>query len=260
MRPKIIAMVLATVFLLLVVTDVAARRSLRIAFFAWSEGLSLGTTSCPGTLAAAQGFAAEIELLGMVFSGSQSNIFLVDAYCQDAFAYVDGANDDEYLNAALFESEEPGLANKIGANEDNAVTARRYTFLDCDRFECFDTNGREPRGFQWAFYFFPGNITLVTLYGGGELSLGPDYFVYDTSEDIEWWNGDRDGYSDQYFCFNGNNYIGQWNGNTVSGGPAAGCVLPPPPPKPESISCTGFEDFNPPPEDPGYCGGQFYSD
>jgi len=244
----------------------AARRSLRIAFFAWSEGFSIPGDNCPG----AAGTTGQVNLLGSQFSGDQGTNFLVDAYCQDAFPHFDGANDDEYLNAGIFESDEAGLAAKIGANTNNAITARRYTFLDCDRFECFDTQGRDPLGFQWAFYFFPAsagakgtgsptgihpNITIVALYGleGVALSSQHHFISALSGSGEDHWNGERDGYDGEYFCFRGNEFIGFWDGSIVAGGPAAGCVIPVIP-KTEIISCSGFEDFNPPPDDPAYCG------
>lgn len=225
--------IIAAVFLLAISTDVLARRSLRIAFEAWSDALSLGTSDCPG----ASGNVGQVNLLTNQFSGDQGTTFLVDAYCQASLPFDQDTGTFEYLNSEIFPADEAGLANKIGANTNNAITGIRYTFLDCNRFAC----ETEPRGFQWAFYYFPGNITIVALYGlvGIPVNTG-EHFIFQPSLGVDHWNGQRDGFDDQYFCFDGNTFIGTWDGFPVSGGPAAGCAIA----RPELISCSGFEEIS----------------
>jgi hypothetical protein len=251
MQKPTIKLLLLTALLIAIASDaLAARRPIRIEFFAWSDGFALGSSECPETT----GNIGSVTYRGFEFSGDQGQTYLVDAYCQTPFPYVDGAGTDEYLNEQLLLDEgEPGLAAKVGVNEDNAVTARRYTFLDQPRFT---EEPPFPTGFQWAFYFFPGDFTIVALYGLEGVTLNSeDHFIYDFSEDSLPWDGERDGFDGEYFCFQGNEFKGIWNGSNAGSSPLAGCTLPP---KPEFIMQDGFEFCDgsefppgcpPPPED-----------
>jgi len=252
MRARFVTAIIAIVMLVAALDAHAARRSLRVAFGEdWGDALPLGPPDCPG----AAGIVADVLRLGMQFSGDQGSTFVVDTYCQVAAPFVEGETGEfSYLNEVVIPPDEAGLAAKIGSNTNNAVTAIRYTFLDCDRFNCIDIEGREPDGFQWAFYFFPGNITIVALYGLQGVPLSTNHhFIYDFSLGVDHWNGERDGFDGEYFCFDSNEFIGVWDGNPVSGGPAAGCVIPEPP-KREIINCGGFEDIYIPPGELGFCG------
>ncbi|MDZ4728880.1 MAG: hypothetical protein SH820_02945 [Xanthomonadales bacterium] len=134
-------------------------------------------------------------------------------------------NPSEYLNSSTFPAEERDLAYWIGANTDNAVSAIRYSFLGQENNQLI--------GRQWAFYFFPNDLTVVALYGvpdDGATYLYEsisDFSLGSTEQDYLLWESVRDGFDGQYFCFQGKEFIGD-------------CV-PPAPPPPDEIFVDGFE-------------------
>lgn len=207
----------------------AGRRSLRIEFQAWSEGFALGSAECPGSSIVSD----NVSWNGFNFIGSSYLIWTVDTYCQTAATYQESLGTDEYLNSAIFGPDEAGLAGKIGANQTEPfITARRYTFLDGPRFD------EGTQGFQWAFYFFPNGITLVTIYGEVPIDYAKfDPYITDGVDFI--WDSLESGYNGEYFCFDGTTFIGFWDGAVTNGSPQAGCALPPPP---EEVFNSGFEE------------------
>lgn len=206
----------------------AGRRSIRIDFDAWSDEFAIGSGDCPGSSAASD----TIVWNGISFIGSSFSLYNVYEYCQTIATYEEFLGADEYLNEDIFFDDETGLAAKIGANQDEPfITAIRYTFLNGGPFE------EDTEGFQWAFYFFPNGVTLVTIYG--EIPIDPDKFdPWITDGDKIFWDALESGYDGEYFCFDNGEYAGLWDGSNVGTDPIAGCV---PPPKPENIFTDGFE-------------------
>lgn len=208
----------------------AGRRGLRVDLGAWNEAheivLGAGNGACPEA-----GWDAEVPvfepaptiLWGWVTWNDlefRTSAFegLNSFYCQTSRAYQPGALPEEYLNQAIFPADEADLGALIGDNEDNAVSALRYSFLG-------DHSGFPLYGRQWAFYFFPNQLTVVALHGVEDNQ--PTYewiwdkldLVYVFNAQINYWDG-------EYFCFDGRSYIGD-------------CVTPPPPP--EQMFLNGFE-------------------
>jgi len=150
-------------------------------------------------------------------------LVLSQFFCQFSRPYQLFADPAEYLNDTVFPTDEQGLAGMVGDNTDKAVSAIRYSYLQSD------PNGEFGR--QWAFYFFPDDLTVVALYGVPE---GGAVFPYEMIFDLfeppypTLWSSTVDGFTGQYFCFQGREYIGD-------------CV-PPEPPPPEEIFISGFEE------------------
>lgn len=212
----------------------AGRRSLRVDVGAWYPSVpvipyqGIATEACPG--AGVNGSLVNEPLYQQGFVGWNSiwfqaaatdGLVLSEFYCQHSRPYQALADPSEYLNATVFPADEQGLAGMVGGNTDGAVSAIRYSFLQAD------PNGEFNR--QWAFYFFPDGLTVVALYGvpTGD-SVYPSEMIFDNQSPYEtFWSSTRDGFTGQYFCFQGRSYIGD-------------CV-PPEPPPPEQILVDGFE-------------------
>ena len=157
---------------------------------------------------------------GLVFSGRDDPSHLTDTYCQTP---VPGT----LTEASFFYPDETALAAMIGTNPGSRVTARRYSMLDRPRFD-FEN---PATGFQWTYYYFcpvraqagvcpqPGP-TIVGLYGLEDTAL--DNRSYITQSGVRIWDAARDGFTGQYFCFEGARYAGSWDGNLPSNSP---CVL-----------------------------------
>lgn len=228
-----------SIFLLLTAASdaMAGRRGLRIDLGSWSEEFPINEVpdECPGAV-------AWTSLENPVYWGEVQwnfNQFVTSAfaqlntfYCQYSKPYQPGLDTFEYLNSAIFQEEEPGLAQKIGSNTDNAITAVRYSFL-----------GNYPEipvyGRQWAFYFFPGDFTIVALYGVTQL---PTYEWIWEFYDGNWvLRAQYEGFEGEYFCFDGHQFAGRWDGEPVDEpgpvSPERGCVLPP-----ELMFHNGFEE------------------
>jgi len=193
-----IFLVISALLLAIASDELSARRSLRIAFDAWSEAFPLGSPLCPGTTLPKGSVLVDGPPFNTLFefSGDQGTTYLADAFCQVSIPYSEGLGTDEYLNEESFPPDEAGLSGHIGPNTDNAVTAIRYTFLDRNRF----SENPPPTGFQWAFYFFPDDVVVVALYGLQDVTLSGDHHF------IRWgnfdaWNGERDGFNGDHFCF-----------------------------------------------------------
>lgn len=200
----------------------AGRRSLRIDFGDWTQSFELGTANCPGS---APG-SPSVFWSGIQFSGGSSGTYSVDEYCQQALEFDPKNPGDPFFNEnSLFSPGDEGLADKVGPNNSstpsNNVTANRFTFLDRGRFE----TDPPPTGYQWEFYFFPGNITLVRL--NGEIPVpGPDFspFIDDDGELI--FDGELSGYDGDYWCFSNGVFAGTWDGEPAGSAPLAGCGFP----------------------------------
>ncbi len=190
----------------------AAQRSIRIDFVGdWGNALSLD--ACPGSTTANTLVTWGGDFDTYTFSGQSDPAFNfnTDTYCQITVAYDPLQPGDAYFSSAsFFTGDEPGLAAMVGANLDNHATAVRYAYLAGNRFD-------NPNGFQWAFYEFRNEITVVGLYGLTGIPL-TDQHAY-ISPGI--WQGGTDGYDGEYFCFRSYfgvfgaqfvDYLGTWNG------------------------------------------------
>lgn len=230
-------MTLSLILILVSLDANAGRRSLRIDFANWLDAEPLGSAACPGS----NPHSESVSWRGFLFSGGFAGNFLVDTYCQAANDYdpISDPDPSEYLSADSIPGDEAGLAEKVGNNNDpdplQRVTALRYTFLDADRFP--DLPGDpEPRGFQWAFYFFPGDVTLVALYGDLEPgTLGFEPLIEAGTTTL--WDGIAFGSDGEYFCFEGTRFRGIWDGEPAGTAPLDGCILD----LPEEIFIDGFE-------------------
>lgn len=208
-------------FLLGTITDAeAARRSLRIEFedFGWSPILALGSVDCPGSTPGSPSvFWQAIEFSG----GGELGSYNDSEYCQTSIPYDPGDPDNPYLNETqFFDSNDDGIAEKIGSNDDPEpsanVTARVYSFLDRDPFD------EGVQGFQWAFFFFPGDQTLVRL--NGTLPIpSSDFYPYIDDDGAIIWNGKINGYDGEFWCFDGTDFAGTWDGEPAGTAPLAGC-------------------------------------
>lgn len=209
-RPKFV-LVIALALSLFTLDAHAGRRSLRVEFQAWEEGQTIPGAECPGTVA----LSVIVDWNGFTFAGVDDAVYLADTYCQEAFPYDEFAFEDEYLNSLIFPEDEAALASLIGENTDNSVTAIRYSFLDGDRFG-------EPGGFQWVFYHFPNDTTIVGLYGLVDAVLGSNSYIRQGNTVL--WQGDVDGFNGEYFCFRGQEYLGRWPGEQAAGTVLATCA------------------------------------
>jgi hypothetical protein len=212
----------ALLFFMMSVTDaMAARRSLRIDFDAWSSAYDITDPDfCP------RYFAGSALIRGtLVFQNNQfPDPFLTNAYCQDIpnWNAIEQPSIYDYLNSEVISPDEPGLAAKIGENRDpDPITAERYTFLDGAEFD------ENTSGYQWAFYSFPNGVVLVALYGEAPIQAeGYSPFIYRSPDsDNVIWEANTNGFDGQYFCFEFGEFIGFWDGELAGTEPAGGCTM-----------------------------------
>ena len=121
--------------------------------------------------------------------------------CQRGKPYQAGLGPGDYFNQVSLVPDERGLASMVGPNTNNAVTAIRYSFVDSFPDVSF--------GRQWTFYFFPGGLVVVGLYGvPDDFSYSPYESILDLQSFYSVFNAERDYFYGQYFCFQGGSYIG----------------------------------------------------
>jgi hypothetical protein len=199
------AILVSALVLLLVAPASANRRAVRVDTGAlWSEQ-AIGSAGCPGSATN----HTRIMRNGYVFSGRDDPALTVDAFCQVAVA---GEFDE---NSFVF-GDEQGLATLVGPNDDNAITAIRYTYLDRPR------NQAGAFGFQWAFYYFPhNNVTIAALYGLVDTPLTATSYIQQGS--AFHWRGNVQGFDGEYFCYRGLTFLGAWNGDVTS--PGSECLI-----------------------------------
>lgn len=213
-------LVLLLVLVVLASDALAGRRILRIDFGDWSD------PPCQQSGIVRDGLL--VKWMGFVFSGLDDPAFLTDTYCQNT---IPGS----FTQASFFD--EPGMAQLVGDNSDDAITGVRYSLLDRDRFVA---QNDEQGGFQWAFYFFPDGTTIVALYGLVEFGAltagsyisepanacadGACVYRHGFEDSANVWQGDLDGFDGEYFCFAGNVYLGTWDGEASGTDPAAACA------------------------------------
>lgn|GEM_PF-2115415 len=234
-----VRLLLCFLFLFLTIQPAeAGRRSIRIDFGAWGTQFPIypfepqQNPECAGAYVSGSPYYPPFYILpsvswnGLYFqTATFPGLNLNNYYCQHSQPYQDFVNPSEYLNSSTFPAEERDLAYWIGANTDNAVSAIRYSFLGQENNQLI--------GRQWAFYFFPNDLTVVALYGvpdDGATYLYEsisDFSLGSTEQDYLLWESVRDGFDGQYFCFQGKEFIGD-------------CV-PPAPPPPDEIFVDGFE-------------------
>jgi hypothetical protein len=203
---------LALLALALAAPAAAERRGVRVdGFGTWEigepppvttpEAFTLPSPLCPGW----QAGSTLVQWNGYVFSGRQIAAHLTDTYCQ---LPVPGS----LTEASFFYPDETGLASLIGTNPGDIVTAIRYSYLDAPRFD-FEN---PPSGFQWTFYRFAAGdavTTIVGLYGLEDVVLGHSSYVSFAS--VLLWDAAVDGFDGAYFCFDGNRYLGRWDGSVA---------------------------------------------
>jgi hypothetical protein len=180
----------------------AARRSIRVDTGSQWDNRVIGTPDCPGSTLG----STLLNRLGHTFSGRDQPIHLFNDYCQ---ASVPGQWDE---NSFVFGGED-GLTTLVGPNDDDAVSALRYSYLDDDNLNAI--------GFQWVFYSFPRGLTIVGLYGFEFFDLDASTYIRQGSSVV--WSADVDGFDGEYFCFIGSEYRGTWNGELTDSGSA--CLL-----------------------------------
>lgn len=196
--------------MLVVATDVhAQRRGVRVdTGAAWSSQISLPSVDCPE----AQVGSTLVTRIGHVFSGREDNAHLVSTYCQITLT-GDFTGDD------LFFNDEVVLGQMVGDNAGDRVSGVRYSFLDAAL--PFDATG-----FQWAFFDFPGG-SIVAFNGffdaGTQQNLPIDGRSYIRKGNVRHWDGARDGYDGEYFCFDGTTFVGTWDGTESDS--ASPCLL-----------------------------------
>jgi len=196
---------LAVAGLGLVVADAdAGRRAVRVDSGGWTQH-ALGAEACPGSIHT----STLVQYAGLTFSGRNHPAFLAETYCQTS-------NPGEFDQFTFFQGDEPVLAAFVGDNDGDEVTAIRYVYLDGPPFE-------DPDGFQWAFYFFPDELTVVGLYG--LVTHVFDDTSYITDGWVDYWNGATDGYDGEYFCVHHGIWIGSWDGTLEDTGSACLAAL-----------------------------------
>lgn len=204
-------------FLLVAVAALAATRSIRVDDGGgWTAG-SLGTAACPGT--SSQGRL--VLSMGWTFSGQSDPqyLFNTNAYCQRSVPFNPQSPGAPYFSENSFFGDELALASFVGLNQDNAVSAIRYSYLDDDLFN-------NPDGFQWAFFSFPHDVTFVELYGldGTPMTDAHSYII---GPGTIVWRGGTNGYDGEYFCFRRSapaqtlhQFVGTWDGVLPNNGNA----------------------------------------
>lgn len=176
----------------------ASRRGVRV------DGFGGDWTLYDTPNAACSGWSAGSTLLfgpGYVFSGRNDPVHLTDNYCQVAEPAA-------LTQANFFYADEAALAAMFGTNPGGRVTAVRYAKLDATRFS------GDATGFQWTFYYFPQGGTIVGLYGLQDTVLDDRTFI--SFNGTRLFDAARDGFTGQYFCFEGLVYVGTWDGQAGS--------------------------------------------
>jgi hypothetical protein len=184
----------------------AARRGIRVDGFgdSWTLAEEFGTANCPG----ASGASLTMTRIGITFIGHHNTLYLTDTYCQNT-------RPGSFSGDAM-PLDEAGLAALIGDNDDDNVTAARYTYIDRALF-----SGDEV-GFQWGFYHFAHNgVTIATLYGLDGITLTNTTSIRKGGTIL--WQAGSDGYDGEYFCFLNGNYLGEWSGVLGDG---SACLVP----------------------------------
>lgn len=218
MKTTLIHAIAALVLIAAVADAHAVRRTLRIDFGDWGDA----GVDCPGTGIVRNGVL--VEWASFVFTAVDDPLYQTDTYCQVT-------DPDFFSEASFFYGDEQGMAQLVGPNLDGAVTGVRHSLLRTDRFA-------DPAvGFQWAFYFFPGDIVIVALYGLIDENGDPIPPTGDmiTEGSLVYWNADEEGFDGEYFCFREGFYTGFWDGEPVGSDPNDAC------PDPDVIFRNGFE-------------------
>ena len=236
-RPFLLLLFLLTASTFLSSQAHAGRRSLRVDVGAWNapQAISLGggLGACPE--AGWDGHVPIFQPAPTIYWGwviwmdlefRTSGFEGLDTFtCQTSKPYSFGADPLEYLNEAIFPPDEADLGAYIGDNTDNAVHAVRYSFTG-------EANGT-PYGRQWTFYFFSSGETVVSLHGV-QPSQATYERIYDLSNSQYIWRAEDDPFWDgAYFCFYSSGGYPYYGGNCE----------PAPPPLPDGIFLSGFEEW-----------------
>ena len=192
--------------LLAMAGDTEARRAIRVDGTAWGSNTNLGSPDCVG----ASNLNTLVSFAGHVFAGREHPAHMQTTYCQLTVpgSYTGDANN-------LFQdASELVLADMVDDNAGNRASAIRYSFLD-------GTNVFDASGFQWVFYLFPSGGTIAGLYGL-ELPYAFDHNSYIRQGDARIWDGGRDDYAGEFFCFEDEQFLGTWDGTLDDPSP---CLL-----------------------------------
>ena len=258
-RIQVGVLVVLLLALLMMPHSAEARRALRIEFAGdWSEdqsdspgadcpGVSNQNVSVVGPVRPTMGLdlnTVSFEVSGAytTSSGATARIeqdYLLNAYCQDG---------PQLSNLSFADDEDPAMQEIVGENANRDVKGLRYTFTPSDSI--FDEGAL---GFQWVFYTFPNNITLVRfrgLTGEGEnisqttiqVKQGGSVLFEDFSL-LTTYNG-------EFLCFQNQTYLGVWDEQTFEfQNPLLGCQIPQED-EPETQQPTATPVASPPPIDP----------
>jgi hypothetical protein len=182
----------------------AQRRGVRVDTGAWFAPIDIPSASCPLATAG----STLVTWRGHVFSGRDVPAHLFDPYCQ----YTEPTQFSGF--GVFFDDSEDVLAQMVGSNFDDRVSAIRYAMLDGVPFN-------NATGFQWVFVLFPFDGAIVGLYGFDDPPIALDTRSYISRGGTKLWDGGRDGYEGEFFCFEGGTYRGRWNG---ANSPASPCL------------------------------------
>jgi hypothetical protein len=179
-------------FLLLGAADVQAqRRAIRVDLGEQWRDAPFASKTCAGA-----DLDRTVVMWGEhVFVGLDDPSLLEGAYCS--------VSRGSRFSGSMMPADEADLAALIGPNRDGAVTARRFTFLnDPERYAA-------THGFQWMLVSFPGDFTIVGLYGLQRVKLDETTFVSERTKVL--WDSAGDRFDGEYFCFQGQKFVGTWN-------------------------------------------------
>jgi|SRR5690606_14421832 len=190
----------------LLAADAEARRSVRVDGTAWTSNINLGNADCVG----ASNLNTLVSFAGHVFAGREHPAHMANTYCQLTVpGFYTGDADNLFID-----SSEQVLADMVDDNAGERASAIRYSFLD-------NVDFFSATGFQWVFYQFPSGGMIAGLYGF-ELPYAFDHNSYIRRDDTRIWDGGRDGYDGEYFCFQDDRFLGTWDGTLDDPSP---CLL-----------------------------------
>lgn len=184
----------------------AQRRGIRVDSGSWFDPIPIPSASCP---LLGPGNGTLVTWRGHVFSGRDNVAHTFNRYCQ----YTEPTQFSGF--AVFFDDSEDVLAQMVGSNFDDRVSAIRYAMLDGVPFDT-------ATGFQWVFVQFPFEGAIVGLYGFDDPPVTLDTTSYISRNGVKLWDAQRDGYNGEFFCFQGSTYLGRWNGLAA---PASPCHL-----------------------------------
>lgn len=204
MSPGTFVRLLCLLVLLVVAADVDARRAVRVDAGSWSPPFNIPSAACPHAVAG----STLVGYAGHVFSGRDEPAHLTNVYCQLT-------EPEQFTSASFAQFADPGevvLADMVGNNPDDRITAVRYAMLD-NEFPL------SAVGFQWVFYLFPSGGMIAALFGFEDPAFVLDASSYISQGHHRPWDGARDGYDGEFFCFQDDRFLGTWDGSLEDASP-----------------------------------------